>query len=179
MSLITNKVGELYRDLVSKELKKKLNNSSDVFLLNYHNLKSADMTQLRKNLKAAGASVLVAKNSFIRKAFEAANKPADALPQVDGPMAMVFVKDDPIGVSRIIVGFIKDHEALSIKGGFLAERLLSVDDVKKIAKLSSREALYAQIAMTLNAPITKLAATLNQITTKLVYALNAVKDKKK
>ncbi|HQP91641.1 MAG TPA: 50S ribosomal protein L10 [Candidatus Omnitrophota bacterium] len=179
MNVITNKIGTLYRDLVSKELKKKLDGSSDVFLLNYHKLNSADMTKLRKSLKTAGASILVTKNSFMRKALEAANKPTDVLPQIDGPMAMVFVNSDPASVSKVIVDFAKDHEVLSIKGGFLAERMLSSDDIKKIAKLPSREALLGQVASALNAPIAKLASTLNQITAKLVYALSAVKDKKK
>lgn len=178
MSVVTKKIGELYRDLVSRELKRKLDSSSDVFLLNYHKLKSTDMTLLRKNLKSAGASILVTKNSFIRKAFESAQKPADLFPKIDGPMAMVFVKDDPIAVSRVLVTFAKDHEALAIRGGFLSARLLSTDDVKTISKLGSRQALYGQVAFVLNAPVGKLASTLNQIVVKLAYALNAVKDKK-
>lgn len=178
MSVITKKIGVLYRDLVSRELKRKLDSSSDVFLLNYHKLKAADMTLLRKNLKSAGASILVTKNSFMRKAFESAQKPADVLPKIDGPMAMVFVKDDPIAVSKVLVTFAKDHEALSIRGGFFAERLLSTDDIKTISKLGSRQALYGQVAFTLNAPIGKLASTLNQIVAKLAYALSAVKNKK-
>jgi large subunit ribosomal protein L10 len=178
MSVITNKIGALYRDLVSKDLKRRIDGSGDIFLLNYHKLKSAEMTQLRKDLKSAGASILVTKNSFIRKAFEAAQKPSEALPQIDGPMAMVFVNDDPIVVSKVLDSFAKKHEALSIRGGFLAQRVLTADDVKKIAKLPSRKALYAQVASTLNAPIGKLASTLNQIVVKLAYALNAVKDKK-
>ncbi len=178
MSVITKKIGELYRDLVSRELKRKLDASSDVFLLNYHKLKSADMTLLRKNLKSAGASILVTKNSFMRKAFESAQKPEDVLLKIDGPMAMVFVKDDPIAVSKVLVTFAKNHEALSIRGGFFAERLLSTDDITTISKLGSRQALYGQVAFTLNAPIGKLASTLNQIVAKLAYALSAVKNKK-
>lgn len=179
MSVITNKIGSLYRDLVSKDLKRRIDGSSDIFLLNYHKLKSAEMTQLRKDLKSAGASILVTKNSFIRKAFEAAKKPSEVFPQIDGPMAMVFVKDDPIVVSKVLDTFSKKHEALSIRGGFLAQRVLTADDIKKIAKLSSRKALYAQVASTLNAPVGKLASSLHQIVVKLAYALNAVKDKKK
>ena len=178
MSVITQKIGALYRDLVSKDLKRKLEGSNDVLLLNYHRLKSAEMTQLRKSLKGAGASILVTKNSFIRKAFEAANKPADVLPQIDGPMALVFVKNDPIGVSKILVNFAKEHEALTIRGGFLSERIISNEDIKVISKLGSRQALYGQVASVLNAPMGKFARTLNQIVSKLVYALSAVKDKK-
>lgn len=179
MTVVTKKIGELYRSMVSLELKRKLDSCSDVLLLNYHKLKSAEMTQLRKQLKSAGASVLVTKNSFMRKAFEASGKPAPATSQVEGQTAMVFVKDDPIAVSRVVVNFIKEHEALQVRGGFLAERVITSEDVRTIAKLLSRQALYQQVASALNAPIAKLAMSLNQITAKLVYALSAVKDKKK
>ncbi|HAJ57398.1 MAG TPA: 50S ribosomal protein L10 [Candidatus Omnitrophica bacterium] len=178
MTVITKKIGELYRDLVSRELKHRLDSSTDVFLFSYHKLKSAEMTSLRKNLKTAGASVLVTKNSFMKKAFETVGKPSEAISLLDGPMAMVFVKDDPIGVSKVLMDFVKQHEVMSVRGGFLAERLLSPEDIKKISTLFSRQALYGQVASTLNAPIGKLASTLNQIVTKLVYALGALKDKK-
>ncbi|MBI5873259.1 MAG: 50S ribosomal protein L10 [Candidatus Omnitrophica bacterium] len=178
MSVITKKIGELFRDLVSRELKHRLDGSSDLFLFNYHKLKSSEMTSLRKNLKTAGASILVTKNSFIKKAFEAAGKPSESFGLVDGPMAMVFVKDDPVGVSKVLMNFVKEHEALSVRGGFLAERVLSAEDIKKISKLPSRQALYGQVASALNAPIGKLASSLNQIIVKLAYALNALKNKK-
>ncbi len=178
MTSITKKIGEIYRDLVSGELKRRLESSDDVFMFNYHKIKSADMCSLRKNLKSAGASVLVTKNSFMKKAFETANKPADLSGLVDGPMALVFVKDDPIAVSKVLMDFVKTHEDLGVKGGFMSDRLLSGDDIKKISKLASMQAVYTQVASVLNAPVSKLATSLNQITAKLVHALNAVKDKK-
>ena len=178
MSVVVKKIGELYRDLVTKDLKRRLSESSDVFMLNYLKLKSAEMTQLRKELKTAGASLLVTKNSFMRKVFEDLKKPAEFVAMIDGPMAFVFVKDDPISVSKVLVRFAKDHEALAIRGGFLAQRAISIDDVRFISKLSSKKTVYQQIASTLHAPIGKLAVSLNQIITKLAYALKAVKDKK-
>lgn len=179
MSPFIQKVGELYRSLVTAELKRHLDGSSDVILLNYKKLKSAEMTQLRKNLKGVGASILVAKNSHMRKAFEAAKKPEAVISLLDGPMAFVFVKDDPIATSKILVNFAKEHEALSIRGGYLADRAMTLQDVKTIAKLGSRQALLGQLASVLNAPVGKLATGLNQIVAKLVYALKAVSDKKK
>ena len=179
MSTTTNKIGEFYRGLVSLELKRRLSDCPDVFLLSYHKLRSAEMTQLRKNLKNAGASVLVTKNSFTRKIFEEAKVNASVSSLIDGPMALVFVKSDPIATSKVLINFLKDHEALQIRGGFMRDRVISFDDVKRISKLASKQALYGQVASTLNAPIGKLAMSLNQIVAKLAYALTAIKDKKK
>lgn len=179
MSAFATKIGEFYRNLVTADLKRRLDSSSDVFLLNYQKMLSADMTQLRKNLKSVGATMLVTKNSFMRRVFEDVHKPAEAGRMVDGPTALVFIKDDPIAVSKVIVAFIKDHEALKVQGGFLSDRLLNFNDVKRLSTIPSIQALYQQVASALQAPIGKLAMSLNQITAKLVYALSAVKDKKK
>jgi large subunit ribosomal protein L10 len=178
MSVIIKKIGSLYRDMVSLELKRRLSECSDVFLINYQKIKSAEMTLLRKNLKSSGANILVTKNSFMRKVLEESRKPSPAISMVDGPMALVFVKSDPIAASKVLVNFLKDHEALQIKGGFLAERVISLDDIKLIAKLTSKQALHQQVACVLQAPVSKLAMTLNQIVTKLAYVLKAVSDKK-
>jgi large subunit ribosomal protein L10 len=179
MSLVIQKIGELYRGLVTAELNRRLSASSDVILLNFSKLRSAEMTELRKNLKSVGSSIMVAKNSHMRKAFEAAKKPQAASALLDGPMAFVFVKGDPIATSKVLVHFAKEHEALSIRGGYLSDRVMTLDDVKVISKLVSRQALIGQVASALNAPVGKLATSLNQIVTKLVYALQAVSDKKK
>lgn len=178
MSILNKKVGDILRELVSTELKNELNNSSDVILINYLNLKSSEMTKLRKNLKAVGAKVLVVKNSFMRKVFSGLEKPINVEKLLDGPIALVFVKDDLIAVSKALVNFNKEIEALKINGGFLAQRVITVEEVKKIASFSSRADLYQQVACVLNAPISKLAMSLNQIITKVVYVLKAVSDKK-
>ncbi len=179
MNPLTQKIGELVRDLVAADLRRRLDASADIFLVNFHKLPSADMTTLRKSLKGTGASILVTKNSYIKKALESSKKPAASIGLLEGPMALVFVKDDPIVVSKALIDFAKTHEACSIRGGFFAERMLTVDDVKKVAKLPGRQGLYQQVAGTLNAPIGKLAMSLNQIVAKLAYAVAAVSDKKK
>lgn len=179
MSIIATKIGELYRNFVSLELKRRLNECPDVFLLNYKKLKSAEMTQLRKNLKSTGAEILVIKNSFMRKIFQETNRPAQAVSMIEGPTAVVFARKDPIATSRALVNFSKEHEALVINGGFMAERVVTSEDVKFISKLFSRQAVYQQVASTLNAPMGKLATSLHQIIAKVAYALKAVSDKKK
>lgn len=179
MSVLQKKIGEVIRDLFSNELKNSFSNYPGVFFINYSKLKSAEMTQLRKDLKGVGARVLVAKNSYVKRVLEGSKKPAESASMIDGPTALVFVKDDPVGVSKVLMEFEKAHEVVGIRGGFLSERVMTLDDIKLISKLSSMQAVYQQVASVLNAPINKLATSLNQIIVKLVYALKATSDKKK
>ncbi len=179
MTTLVKKIGVLYRELVTAELKRRMEVSADVFLINFEKLRSAEVSDLRKALRGSGGNLLVVKNSFMRRAFEEAKKPAETQKLLDGPMGMVFVSEDPIGVCKALVDFAKAHEALSIHGGFMADRMVSKDDVKTMAVLGSRQAVYQQVAGVLNAPVAKLAQGLNQIVAKLVYALKAVGDGKK
>jgi len=179
MTTMFKKIGILYRELVTADVKRRMESSPDVFLINFEKLKSAEVSNLRKILKGAGGNLLVVKNSFMRKAFEEAKKSEDTQKLLDGPMGMVFVQEDPIGISKVLVDFAKAQPALGIHGGFMAERMVAGDDVRTMAALGSRQAVYQQVAGVLNAPVAKLAMGLNQIVAKLAYALKAVSDNKK
>jgi len=179
MTTVVKKIGVLYRGLVTSELRRRMESSADLVLINFEKLKSAEVSDLRKALKAAGGSMLVTKNSFMRRALEEAKRPFGMQDLLDGPMGMVFVKDDPIGVCRVLIEFAKTHGALVVRGGVMAERMVTIDDVKTLAALRSRQAVYQRVAGVLNAPVAQLAQGLNQIVTKIVYALKAVSDKKK
>ena len=179
MTTLVKKIGVLYRELVTADLKRRMEASADVFLINFEKLRSAEVSDLRKTLRGSGGNLLVIKNSFMRRVFEEEKKPAETLKLLDGPMGMVFVGEDPIGICKALVDFGKAHEALSIHGGFMADRMVSKDDVKTMAVLGSRQAVYQQVAGILNAPVVQLARALNQIVTKLAYALKAVSDNKK
>jgi len=178
MTTLVKKVGVLYRELVTSLVKRRLEESADVLLVNFEKLKSAEVSDLRKVLKGSGGNLLVVKNSFMRRVFDETKRPAESQGLLDGPTGMVFVKEDPITVSKALVDFAKTHEALTIRGGFMSDRMVSKADVKTMAGLGSRQAVYQQIAGVLNAPMSQLAQGLNQIVTKLAYALKAVGDKK-
>jgi large subunit ribosomal protein L10 len=179
MSVQTRKVGQLCRDLIAAEIKGRLDEYSDVILFNYHRLKSPEMTSLRKSLKSVGSEVLVTKNSFMKKILTDAGKAGEVLSFIDGPMAAIFIKEDLVAAAKVIAGFMKEHEALNICGGFLADRVITREDIKMISHISSRKGLYQQVASTLAAPGGKLAMSLNQIAAKICYVLKAVSDKKK
>jgi len=179
MTTLVAKVGVLYRQLVTAELKRRMQASDDVFLINFEKLKSAEVSALRKALKGSGGNLVVVKNSFMRRALEEAKKPEATQKLLDGPTGMVFVHKDPIAVSKALIDFAKAHEALTIRGGFMADRMVNKDDLKVMAVLGSRQALYQRVAGVLNAPVARLAQGLNQIAARLVYALKAVSEKKK
>ena len=119
----------------------------------------------------------VVKNSLLARASEG----TDAALMKDfykGPSAIVTSDTDPVAPAKILVDFAKDNEKLEIKAGALAGKLLSVDDIKQLAKMPSKEELLGKLVGVLNAVPTSLVNVLSGVPRSFVNVLNAVKDQK-
>jgi large subunit ribosomal protein L10 len=95
-----------------------------------------------------------------------------------GPSAIVISDSDPVAPAKILVDFSKDNEKLEIKAAALAGKLLSIDEIKQLAKMPSREELLGKLVCTLNAVPTSLVNVLAGVPRAFVNVLNAVKDQK-
>lgn len=117
-----------------------------------------EVTDLRRKMRAAGASYKVAKNRLTLRALE--GTPFKALGSLfTGPTAIAYSKD-PVAAAKVVATFAKDNEKLSIVGGALGEETLDVAGVQALATLPSLDALRAQIIGLLQAPATKVAGVL-------------------
>ena len=95
----------------------------------------------------------VVKNTLARFAAEKAGKSFLA-GSLEGPVAIAFGYDEVLEPAKTLAAYIRASEtALSIKGGFMGDRLLSQDDIKTLASIPSRDALIAQVLGGMQAPI--------------------------
>jgi large subunit ribosomal protein L10 len=172
------KISDIFREVVDKQLKENIKLNEGLFLFRYSGVTSADLTKLRRDLKSVNARMFVTKNSFISTVLRSINIGKEASALIEGPTALIFVKDDPVGVSKVLTTFAKTHETIVLKGGYLNDRIINSQDFKTLASIPPRQVLYQQVAVAFNAPVTKLAMSLNQIVAKIAYALKAVSDKK-
>lgn len=172
------KVSDIFKKLSDEQLQKDLSNSPGLFFVGYSGVSSADLTVLRRDLGFLGSRMFITKNSFVNLALKKGNKDKEVFDFVDGPTALVFVDDDPIGPAKILTSFVKSHDSVKLRGGYIRNRLLQAQDFKMLASIPSREVLYQQIAIAFNGPLSKLVMSLNQIVTKLCYALKAISEKK-
>ena len=117
-----------------------------------------EVTDLRRKVRAAGASYRVAKNRLTLRALEGTS--FTALGSLfKGPTAIAYSKD-PVAAAKVIAAFAKDNEKLTIVGGALGENTLDVAGVQALAMLPSLDALRATIIGLLQAPATKVAVVL-------------------
>jgi len=171
------KLGLVFKEASKNRIKNSLKESEAVFIVRYSGVASPDLSSLRQILKGAKASLFVVKNSVARRALKDSGLEV-LVKNIEGPCGMVFIKNEPVAISRSLFDFIKEHEQLRVEGGSLKNKVLEKTDIEAMSKLPSKEILRAQVVMTLNSPISGLVITLNQVLAKFVYCIDQIKQKK-
>ncbi|MCC3688837.1 50S ribosomal protein L10 [Bacillus cereus] len=150
-----SKVIETKQQVVT-EIADKLRASKSTIVVDYRGLTVSEATELRKQLREAGVEFKVYKNSLTRRAAESAEM-AELNEFLTGPNAIAFSNEDVVAPAKVLNDFAKDHEALEIKTGVIEGKLVTLDEVKAIATLPSREGLLSMLLSVLQAPIRNLA----------------------
>ncbi|GAM14825.1 MULTISPECIES: 50S ribosomal protein L10 [Bacillaceae] len=138
------------------EIAGKLKESKSTIVVDYRGLTVSEVTELRKELREAGVEFKVYKNSMTRRAAEAAEL-ADLNTSLTGPNAIAFSTEDVVAPAKILNEFAKKHEALEIKAGVVEGNIVTVEEIKALADLPSREGLLSMLLSVLQAPIRNLA----------------------
>ena len=139
-----------------QEITEKFQGAASVVVVDYRGLNVAQVTELRKQLREAGVEFKVYKNTLTRRAAEAAG--VEGINEVlTGPNAIAFSTEDVVAPAKIINEFAKKNEALEIKAGIIEGTISSVEDVKALAELPSREGLLSMLLSVLQAPVRNFA----------------------
>lgn len=147
-----------------------------VVVAHYSGLSVAQLQNLRKQARDAGASVQVAKNRLAKIALDGASV-ASIGSLLQGPTLMAY-SADPVAAAKVAVAFAKDHDKFIILGGAMGATALNIDGVKSLATLPSLDELRAKIVGLVQAPATKLAQLSTAPAAKLarVFGAYATRD---
>ena len=115
----------------------------------------ADVTDLRRKVRAAGATYKVAKNRLPTLALDGTQFDGIA-PLLKGPTALAW-SADPVAVAKVIVEFAKTNDKLVLLGGALGSQVLNADGIKALAELPSLDTLRAQLVGLISTPATRIA----------------------
>ena len=137
----------------------------------------ADVTKLRRQMRAAGATYKVAKNRLATLALDGTR--FDGIrPLLKGPTALAWAHD-PVAVAKVAVEFAKTNDKFVVLGGALGSQMLDANGIKALSELPSLDALRAKLLGLLNAPATKIAAVLQAPGGQVARVLAAYADKGK
>jgi len=145
--------------------------TSVVVVAHYSGLTVAQMQNLRRQMRQAGASVQVAKNRLAKIALEGTDV-ASIGSLMKGPTLIAY-SDDPVAAPKAAVAFAKDNDKLVILGGAMGASILDAKAVKALAELPSLDELRAKLIGLLNAPATKIARTVAEPGAQLARVIQA------
>ncbi|MFV0464540.1 MAG: 50S ribosomal protein L10 [Lachnospiraceae bacterium] len=147
---------------VVQEISESIKNAQSVVLVDHRGLTVAQDTQLRKELREAGITYKVYKNTMLNFAFKGTD--FESLTQVlSGPSAIAISNEDATAPARILAKFAKTAKALELKAGVVEGTFYDIDGIKAIAEVPSREELLGKLLGSIQSPITNFARVLNQI----------------
>ncbi|MEB3882938.1 50S ribosomal protein L10 [Lyngbya sp. CCY1209] len=161
------------QDIVA-DLQKALSEAQLTLVIDYTGLSVSQITDLRNRLRETGGTCTVTKNTLMRKAVEGDETWQPMEKFLSGSSAFIFVKDDLGAAIKAYQAFQKESKKTELRGGVMEGRALSVDDVKAITELPTKEELIARIAGAINAVPTKLAVGVNAVPTKLAVGIKEV-----
>ena len=166
---------------IVEEVKSRLAAAEAVMVTEYRGLSVDAMSQLRINLRPAGGSYKVYKNTLVRRAAEGLNEEFSEL--LVGPTALAFTETTPEGeagdvvtVAKALKDFAKDNPDLIVKGGLFEGQFIDADGLKQLAEIEPREVLLAKLAGAIAAPMTQLAGLLQALPRDMAYGLKALID---
>ena len=147
---------------VVQEISENVKDAQSVVVVDYRGLTVAEDTQLRRELREAGVTYKVYKNTMMNFAFK--DTDFESLSDVlEGPSAIAISKEDATAPARVLAKFAKNAPALEIKAGVVEGTYYDADGMKAIASVPSREELLSKLLGSIQSPIANFARVLKQI----------------
>ena len=147
---------------VVQEISENVKDAQSVVVVDYRGLTVAEDTQLRRELREAGVTYKVYKNTMMNFAFK--DTDFESLSDVlEGPSAIAISKEDATAPARVLAKFAKNAPALEIKAGVVEGTYYDADGMKAIASVPSREELLSKLLGSIQSPIVNFARVLKQI----------------
>ena len=138
----------------------------------YRGLNVAQLSDLRRKLRAVDGEYLVSKNTLAAIAVKESSAAVIA-DMFTGPVAIAFGFSDAVSVAKVLRDFAKENEKLAIKGAVLDGESLGAKQVEQLATMPSRDELRAQLLALMNTPATNLVRLLQAPAQQMVQVLHA------
>jgi large subunit ribosomal protein L10 len=145
----------------------------------YRGLTVAEITELRKQLRETGSVGRVVKNTLAKISAQKVFGESEGedlqkfLDVFEGPSMLVTSEEDAVSPTKVLTKFAKEHEALTLKGGWFDGGFIDDKGLEELSKLPSREELLAKLLSVISAPATQVVQLMQAPGSQLVRTLEA------
>ena len=165
---------ELKQPIVD-EIKGLFDGAKGAVIVDYRGLTVEQDTRLRKQLREAGVTYKVYKNTLIRRAAEGTDFAA-LDPHLEGPTALAVSKEDATAPARVLANFAKTADKLELKASVVEGTYYDAKGTQVIASIPSREKLLGRLFGSMQSPIANFARVINPIAESKGGAAEAYSD---
>jgi large subunit ribosomal protein L10 len=165
------------KEKIVADLHDNFKKSKVVILTDYKGLDVSAISKLRRKLREVDVEYKVVKNTLITIASEDTDA-ALIKDYFKGPSALALSYDDPVAPAKVLVDFAKENDKLEIQVGVMEGRVISLNEIKALSSLPSREILLGQLLSAMNGVATAFVRVLNGMPVKLLNVMQAIRDQK-
>jgi large subunit ribosomal protein L10 len=158
-------------------LRRDFTESPNALLVKFQGIKVGDDERLRRELRQAGLTYRVVKNTLAVRA--AAGTPMEPLSgQFSGPTAVALSRNDPVTLAKILSKWAKESPVFSFKAGIAEGRVVGVEDIQALSSLPSKEELISKVMFLINSGAQRLAVVTAGVSRNLAIVLDQVRAQK-
>ena len=134
--------------------------------------------ELRKTVRAAGAKYQVVKNTLATRAAEGTSV-AEALKGLKGVTSIAYTTGDPVALAKALSKYVADNPEFKFKLGVVEGKVISINEVKALATMPSKEEIHSKLLFLINAPAQRLVTAMNAVGRNLAVVVNQGVSEKK
>jgi len=159
-------------------LTEQLSNSKSAMVISFNKVTVNKDQELREQLRTAGASYKVVKNTLARIAVKGTQYEG-ATEHLKGVSAIAWTENDPVILSKAVSKFVKDNAAnFTFKVGVVDGRVVTLQQVEAIASLPSKEELISKLLFVINAQAQRIVTVINAVPRNLAVVVKLIGDAK-
>ncbi len=160
------------------KLAHELEGSTSAIVGSFAKLTVAQDFELRKVVRGAGGRYRVLKNKLAARASKG-TKVELALQGLKGVSSVAYTSGDPVALAKALSTWIQENAEYTFKLGIVDGKVITVDEVKQLATMPSKEEIFAKLLFLINAPAQRLVTVLNAAGRDLAVVLNQGVEKGK